>query len=80
MELSNKWTSEQDNALLDVIKKYYPLMFESTAGMKTIIAYKIKWSKVSYEFNKMTNSFDAFKKDCQCRGRWLNHLNPSLNK
>jgi len=42
-------------------------------------AIDIKWSKVAMDLSKAART-SSFKTSKQCRERWLNHLNPFLNK
>jgi hypothetical protein len=59
------WTNEEDAILVELIHKY---------GLK-------KWTLIARELNKKAcQSSKVFRQGKQCRERWINHLDPSINK
>ena len=63
---------------MNLMRGFYPGLFHHE--VHSCRTFKIKWAKISYELNKSAASSQDFKKDSQCRERWLNHLSPHLNK
>lgn len=58
------WTPNEDSILLDLIKKY---------GLR-------KWAAIAREMNQKLSNPLVFRQGKQCRERWINHLDPSINK
>jgi hypothetical protein len=59
------WANEEDGILVELIKKY---------GLK-------KWTLIARELNKKASqTTKVFRQGKQCRERWINHLDPSINK
>jgi len=58
--------------------------FRETDGNLFVLSFEgaidIKWSKVALDLSKAAKRGSTFKTSKQCRERWLNHLNPFLNK
>ena len=62
---SAHWIPKEDDALYDMVKNM---------GMK-------KWSEIANELNKKgLNAACKTRTGKQCRSRWLNHLDPNINK
>ncbi|CAD8161912.1 unnamed protein product [Paramecium octaurelia] len=61
------WTEEEDDALLLIIQEYQRLNKGN------------KWSQIATTLNKRTDT-SIHRNGKQCRERWNNHLNPSINR
>ncbi|CAD8100017.1 unnamed protein product [Paramecium sonneborni] len=61
------WTKQEDDALLLIIQEYQKLNKGN------------KWSQIATSLNKHTDSI-VHRNGKQCRERWNNHLNPSINR
>ncbi|CAK78545.1 unnamed protein product (macronuclear) [Paramecium tetraurelia] len=61
------WTKEEDDALLLIIQEYQRLNKGN------------KWSQIATTLNKRTGK-SIHRNGKQCRERWNNHLNPSINR
>jgi len=55
------------------IRNFYPQVFLGSQS-------KLNWAKISFEISKELENLNLFKTGKQCKERWLNHLNPFLNK
>jgi Myb-like DNA-binding domain len=60
----NSWRETEDALLRDLVEKL---------GTK-------RWKAVANEFNKVFYKGIGIRKSRQCRERWVNHLDPNLNK
>ena len=72
-----KWIPFQDDRLLRIMHHFYPFLFEKNQNNNENL---ISWSKIAYEFNKITVLAKDFKNNKKCKERWNNHLNPFVNK
>ncbi|KRX10455.1 Homeodomain protein [Pseudocohnilembus persalinus] len=61
------WTSDEDQILLNIIKH-----FQSNSKQN-------KWSEIARELNSQTKR-NVYRAGKQCRERWNNHLDPSINR
>ncbi|CAD8177741.1 unnamed protein product [Paramecium octaurelia] len=61
------WTRQEDDALLLIIQEYQKLNKGN------------KWSQIATSLNKRTDS-SVHRNGKQCRERWNNHLNPTINR
>ncbi|CAD8172656.1 unnamed protein product [Paramecium pentaurelia] len=61
------WTRHEDDALLLIIQEYQKLNKGN------------KWSQIATSLNKRTDS-SVHRNGKQCRERWNNHLNPTINR
>ncbi|CAD8082555.1 unnamed protein product [Paramecium primaurelia] len=61
------WSKQEDDALLLIIQEYQKLNKGN------------KWSQIATTLNKRTDT-SVHRNGKQCRERWNNHLNPSINR
>ena len=71
------WTVVLDEFLLLILASNYPMLFSSSGIGRHV---NVKWSIVAGELCRKTEDIRMFKTEKQCKERWLNHLNPFLNK
>jgi len=58
------WTQEEDEILVQVINDKGPK----------------KWKEIAIELNKRLGNLKVFRQGKQCRERWINHLDPTINR
>ncbi len=58
------WTQEEDEILIQVINDKGPK----------------KWKEIAIELNKRLGNLKVFRQGKQCRERWINHLDPTINR
>lgn len=58
------WTQEEDKALMSIIQEKGPK----------------KWKEIASELNKKMAEYKIFRQGKQCRERWINHLDPAINR
>lgn len=58
------WTQEEDEVLVQVINDKGPK----------------KWKEIAIELNKRLGNLKVFRQGKQCRERWINHLDPAINR
>jgi len=58
------WTQEEDEILVQVINDKGPK----------------KWKEIAIELNKRLGNLKVFRQGKQCRERWINHLDPQINR
>ena len=63
-QFRNVWQDEEDTTLKEMVEKH---------GIK-------HWKKISRDLNKSIYKGIPLRNSKQCRERWLNHLNPLVNK
>ncbi|OMJ68649.1 hypothetical protein SteCoe_33842 [Stentor coeruleus] len=63
-QFRNTWQTVEDKILQELVDKY---------GIK-------HWKIISKELNKSVYKGISIRNSKQCRERWINHVNPSLNK
>jgi Myb-like DNA-binding domain len=39
-----------------------------------------KWKEIATELNERANNQKHFRQGKQCRERWINHLDPNINR
>ena len=59
-----KWTPREDAILKQIVAQLSPK----------------KWTKICNRFNELAHEGQSIKQPLQCRERWLNHVNPDLQK
>ena len=58
------WNQEEDKMLIQIIQDKGPK----------------KWKEIAFELNKKMDSSKVFRQGKQCRERWINHLDPAINR
>jgi len=58
------WTQDEDRLLTSIILEKGPK----------------KWKEIAFELNKKMEPQKTFRQGKQCRERWINHLDPSINR
>jgi hypothetical protein len=58
------WTQREDEILEQIIKE---------KGAK-------KWKEIAIELNNRVGNQKLFRQGKQCRERWINHLDPEINR
>jgi len=58
------WTQEEDRLLSQIIQEKGPK----------------KWKEIAFELNKKMEPNKVFRQGKQCRERWINHLDPTINR
>ena len=76
-----EWSTFQEQYLLKILNLQCSDMKKFNSASKSKLSNrKIKWAKISYELSKIIENPIEFKNAKQCRERWENYMNPSLNK
>jgi len=58
------WTQDEDRLLTSIIQEKGPK----------------KWKEIAFELNKKMEPNKTFRQGKQCRERWINHLDPTINR
>ena len=83
-----KWYKNQEELLKSAIrliskkenyKKYFRKIAPFLYNLKQN-SEKVPWTGIALECSKGIENIFHFKTDKQCKEKWLNHLNPLLNR